>query len=137
MGRGEDRRVSHLSRHPVVVSQFGTSRQPAAWRAVPGICALAGRRESVPGDPAGTGGAVPQTAPMTPWMPVSSKCWCDPSVRMTKSSSQHRSGCRRSLENAIWLPSGEYAGPKLLVGHGVVASLVAAVPLDLMTQMRD
>ena len=35
------------------------------------------------------------------------------------------------------LPSGEYAGPKLLVGHFVVASLVTAVPLALMTSMLD
>src|SRR6185312_10273342 len=37
----------------------------------------------------------------------------------------------------IWLPSGEYAGPKLLVGHCVVASLAAAVPLACMTKMLD
>src|SRR5215468_11232355 len=70
-------------------------------------------------------------------MPVSTRCCCEPSARMTKSSSQHRSGCRRSPENAIWPPLGEYAGPKLLVGHGVVASLVTAVPLARMTSMLD
>src|SRR6185312_16350546 len=121
----------------MLVSQDGTSRQPATYRAAPDTCTPAGRRESVPGDPAGTGGEVPQATPRTPSMPVSTRCWFEPSACITKSSSQHRSGCRRSLENAIWLPSGEYAGPKLLVGHCVVASLAAAVPLACMTKMLD
>jgi hypothetical protein len=64
----------------MLVSERGTSRQPVTYRAAPGTSAPAGRRESVPGDPAGTGGAVPQAASSTPWRPVSTKRWCEPSA---------------------------------------------------------
>jgi hypothetical protein len=51
--------------HCLLVSQAGISRQ-GVLREAPRACALAGGRESVPGDPAGTSGAVPQVTSMTP-----------------------------------------------------------------------
>ena len=118
--------------HHMLVSQAGAWRQRVVREAL-GAGALAAARDSVPGDPARTGGAEPQATSTTPCRPVGTRCWCEPSARITNRSAQQKSGCRRLLEKAIRPPPGEYAGPKLMVGHLVVASLVRPVPSARMT----